>query len=105
MLAEEVYNNIELLKGKPATAVLPMMLAMRNLLGVDCTYCHAPHNWPSDEKKAKPETRMMFHLTEFINNDLFAGKERVNCWTCHRGQSVPAQPGADQPRPAQPPPA
>ena len=100
LLAEQVYNNIELMKGKPATAVLPMMLAMRDLLGVDCNYCHTPHSWASDEKKTKLETRMMFHLTEFINNDLFAGKERVNCWTCHRGQpKAPAYPA-----PASPPP-
>jgi hypothetical protein len=89
LLAEDVYQNIKLMKGKEATAVLPMMLALRRMLGTDCSYCHIGWQWEKEDIKAKQTTRMMFHLTEYINSTLFEGKERVNCWTCHRYQPLP----------------
>ncbi len=91
LLAEDVYQNIKLMKGKEATAVLPMMLALRRMLGTDCSYCHIGWQWEKEDVKAKQTTRMMFHMTEYINNTLFEGKERVNCWTCHRYQPLPAK--------------
>jgi hypothetical protein len=39
--AEEVFNNIQLLKGMPAGRMLSIMsVAFNRGLGVDCTHCH-----------------------------------------------------------------
>src|SRR5690242_16847723 len=55
-LAEDVFNNIQLLKGTPAESVIPTMEQMRHTIGVDCSYCHVPHHWESDEKQPKQAT-------------------------------------------------
>jgi Photosynthetic reaction centre cytochrome C subunit len=89
LMAEDVYKNIEIMKGKPATSVLPMMLALRGLLGVDCEHCHVVGSWDKEDIPAKKTARMMFHMLEFIDTSMFDGKGRVNCWTCHRSQPKP----------------
>lgn len=58
--AEEVFKNIQLLKGRPAVAVLRMMqVAFNGALGVDCTHCHTPGQWEKDDKEAKQTARKM----------------------------------------------
>jgi len=89
-MAEEVFKNVEIMKGHPAGQMLPMMMALRDLLGVDCSYCHTAPEWESGKIKSYPTTRMMFRMQQYINTSTFDGKERVNCWTCHRSEPVPA---------------
>jgi hypothetical protein len=55
--AEEVFKNIEIFKGKPATQVLIAMNAIRGNLGVSCTYCHTQFEWDKNDKPAKESTR------------------------------------------------
>ncbi len=38
--AEQVFHNIEILKGKPASRLPGMMKSLNRLLGVQCTHCH-----------------------------------------------------------------
>jgi hypothetical protein len=90
-LAEDVYNNIQLLKGSPAESVIPTMEQIRHTIGVDCAYCHVPHDWANDDKKPKQTTRQMFELLGFVKSTYFARQPKVSCWTCHRGQSSPAK--------------
>src|SRR5579884_3094681 len=51
--AEDVFKNIEIFKGKPATTVLIAMNAIRGNLGVSCTYCHTQYEWEKNDKPAK----------------------------------------------------
>ena len=90
LLAQDVYKNIDVFRDKPATTVLPAMDALRHLLGVDCSWCHKLYEWDKEDLKPKQTTRMMFHMQHFINTSTFEGKERINCWTCHRSQPIPA---------------
>jgi hypothetical protein len=92
--AEDVYKNIETFKGKPATQVLLAMNAIRGNLGVSCTYCHTQYEWDKNEKPAKDRTRMMFKMLGYIEGTYFDHKNKVTCWTCHRGHP-------DQPKPAE----
>ena len=85
-LAEELYKNIQVMKGQPASEVLPEMESITRQIGVDCKYCHVDKQWASENNKMKDSSRMMFRMTSFINHEIFADKERVSCWTCHRGQ-------------------
>jgi hypothetical protein len=90
MLAEDVYQNIEIFKGKDATRLLPAMLALRGLLGVECSYCHEPHDWANEEKAQKQKARQMFELIKYVNASFFDGGNKVSCWTCHAGEPKPA---------------
>jgi len=99
-----------------------LIAAMRGFargLGVRCDHCHVANppgsaeefDFPNDSKPEKKAARTMLRMVRAVNADYLAKVNEhgqpVTCWTCHRGQSVPALPGADQPRPApaQPPPA
>lgn len=90
-LAEDVFNNIQVLKGAPAESVIPTMEQIRHTIGVDCAYCHVPHDWANDDKKPKQTTRQMFQLLGFIKSTYFARQPKVSCWTCHRAESTPAK--------------
>lgn len=97
VLAEDVYKDIVTLKGKPATTVLLAMNGIRGSLGVSCTYCHTQYEWDKNDKPAKEKTRMMFKMMGYIEGTYFDHKNKVTCWTCHRGHP-------DQPRPTEKPP-
>lgn len=91
--AEEVFKNIQLLKGMPAIRVLRVMqMGFSASLGVDCTHCHVADQWEKDDKEAKQTARKMWTFVAKVNQDLkqSIGKGTVNCTTCHRGQVKPA---------------
>jgi hypothetical protein len=88
--AEKVFQDIKLLKGKPASRLPGMMAALTGLLGVHCSHCHVPGQWESEEKSAKEVTREQFEMQQTINDRYFRGEQKVTCWTCHRAHSVPA---------------
>jgi photosynthetic reaction center cytochrome c subunit len=100
LLAEDVFQNVQVFKGKPAAQMIPAMDLWRHQLGVDCSWCHVLYAWDKDDIKAKKTARMMYAMTDFINSSTFDGKDRVNCWTCHRAQPVPVKPAksADESR-------
>lgn len=96
--AGEVFNNIQWYKGVTAGRFLRIMeFGFTVALGVDCTHCHKPGVWDSDEKPTKQIARDMSAMLAAINNDhlrkipnLRGTNPQVNCTTCHRGQRRPA---------------
>jgi hypothetical protein len=96
--AEEVFKNIQWLKGIPAGRVLAIMeIAYSKSLGVDCTHCHVVDQWEKDDKPTKQVTREMAMMVRTINNEhlkkiknLKSENAVINCTTCHRGQIKPA---------------
>ena len=85
--AEQVYKNIQLMKGVPASRLLSGMNRLTQFLGVDCAYCHVPDAFDKDDKPAKQTARKMFELVRTINATLKTNS--VTCYTCHRGQPKP----------------
>jgi photosynthetic reaction center cytochrome c subunit len=83
--AEQVYKNIQVMKGVAAAQLPGAMSFMSASLGVGCSYCHTDQ-WESDEKPAKQATRSMILLTDKINRDGFGGSRSVSCNTCHQGR-------------------
>jgi hypothetical protein len=83
--AEQVYKNIEVLTGLPASELDGVMSFMSASLGVGCTFCHT-NMWDSDAKPAKLAARRMIRMMRAINEEHFSGNPVVNCYTCHRGQ-------------------
>lgn len=95
--AESVFKNIRSMNGIPAGRLLAIMeLGYARSLGVDCTHCHVPDQWDSEDRKAKRIAREMAAMSTQINGTLKGIKgidnpnPSVNCTTCHRGQIKPA---------------
>jgi Photosynthetic reaction centre cytochrome C subunit len=96
--AEEVFKNIQMLKGMPAARLLRVMeLGYARSLGVNCTHCHVADAWEKEDKPTKQIAREMNAMMGIINNDqlkkiknLKSPTPIVNCTTCHRGQTRPA---------------
>jgi len=94
-MAEEVYRNIQIMKGVPAQRIPGVMNNLTRWLGVECAYCHVMGQFEKDDKPPKQAARKMFGMVRAIGKDYFDGSNPVTCWTCHRGaakpQSLPPQ--------------
>lgn len=96
--AEQVFQNIQLLKGVPAGRLLLIMnRGYSRALGVSCTHCHVEHNFASDDKRPKRAAREMAVMHRMINEQLRkmenletpSDERAINCSTCHRGAVDP----------------
>jgi len=105
--AEQVFKNIEIFKGQPASRVLRVMeFAFAPGLGVECNHCHVEGKWESDEKKPKNTARNMWKMQPEVKKLVkgAAGENaEINCYTCHRGNVEPALTPAGRPRREGPP--
>jgi Photosynthetic reaction centre cytochrome C subunit len=96
--AEKVFKNMQMLKQMPAGRLLAVMeMGYARSLGVNCTHCHVPDKWESEDKPQKQIARDMWAMMGTINSQLLKGIKNlksesptVNCTTCHRGQVKPA---------------
>ncbi|HZD94413.1 MAG TPA: photosynthetic reaction center cytochrome c subunit family protein, partial [Candidatus Sulfotelmatobacter sp.] len=48
--AEQVFKNIQTLKGVPSDQLQPAMQFISNSLGVECEFCHVQGAFEKDEK-------------------------------------------------------
>jgi photosynthetic reaction center cytochrome c subunit len=102
--AEQVYKNIEVLKGVPADQIIPAMQFISTSLGVECTFCHVEGHLEKDDKKPKQVARDMMQMMFALNKNDFEGHREVTCYSCHRGApnplTVPLVGGESRPAPA-----
>jgi len=87
--AEQVFKNIQVLKGTPANQIVPTMQFISNSLGVECEFCHVRGTFEKDDKKPKQTARQMIQMQVAINRDNFKGEREVTCFSCHRGAHDP----------------
>ena len=87
--AEEVYKNIQELKGTPADQLVPAMQFISASLGVECGFCHVQGKMDADDKPEKKTARQMMAMTAMINKESFRGQRQVTCYSCHHGSSHP----------------
>jgi photosynthetic reaction center cytochrome c subunit len=87
--AEQVFKNIQVLKGTPANQIVPSMQFIANSLGVECGFCHVRGANEKDDKKPKQTARQMIQMQTAINRDNFKGEREVTCFSCHRGSHDP----------------
>jgi photosynthetic reaction center cytochrome c subunit len=87
--AEQVYKNIEVLKGVPAGQLIPAMQFITSSLGVECTFCHVEGHFEKDDKKPKQVAREMMQMVSALNKNNFEGNREVTCYSCHRGAPEP----------------
>src|SRR5438874_9838650 len=88
--AEEVYKNIKVFNGLPASQLLGAMNFMAGSLGVSCNHCHVPNQFSKDDRAAKQTARDHILMMRAVNEANFGGKMVTNCATCHRGETRPA---------------
>jgi photosynthetic reaction center cytochrome c subunit len=92
--SEQVFKNIQVMKGVPVDDFLGSMGIMCAALGFDCSDCHTGAgtekvDWGADTP-GKLRARMMVQMMQAINRDNFAGRQMVTCWSCHHGRDHPA---------------
>jgi photosynthetic reaction center cytochrome c subunit len=86
---EQVYKNIQVLKGVPADQLIPAMQFITASLGVQCDFCHLENAFDKDDKQTKQTARKMMRMMFAINKDNFDGHKEVTCYACHRGVHKP----------------
>jgi photosynthetic reaction center cytochrome c subunit len=93
-MAEQVFKNIQVLKGIPVDEFMGTMGLFSAALTVCCGDCHtgagtSNPKWEDDPPR-KLMARRMIQMVNTINKDSFGGRQVVTCWTCHRGTPNPA---------------
>ena len=93
LLSENVFKNVQALKGIPVDDFLETMGLMAAALQFDCSDCHVGAgtdkvDWAADTPR-KRTARRMVNMVAAINRDNFGGRQLVTCWTCHRNRDKP----------------
>jgi photosynthetic reaction center cytochrome c subunit len=93
-MSDEVFKNVQVLKGIPVDDFVGTMGVMSAALGFDCSECHTNAgtdkvDWAADTPR-KVTARRMVTMVTGLNRASFAGAQMVTCWTCHRGRDHPA---------------
>src|SRR5579864_1018262 len=92
--AEEVFKNIQVLKGVPVNEFMGTMGVFSAALGMSCEDCHAANdskweNYAADTSERKRTARRMVAMMFGINKAYFGGRQVVTCYSCHRGGDRP----------------
>ena len=93
-MSDQVFKNVQVLKGIPVDDFLGTMGVMSAAVGYDCSECHIGAgtdkvDWAADNPK-KVIARRMVLMVAAINRDNFSGRQMVTCWSCHHGRDRPA---------------
>ncbi len=101
-LASEVYENVQVLGHLSAANFDRLMAAVTEWVSPEqgCTYCHSEDgNLAADTVYTKIVSRRMFQMTQHVNSQWanHVAGTGVTCYTCHRGQPVPANIWFDDP--------
>src|SRR2546425_3416059 len=93
-MAEDVFKNVQVLKGIPVDEFMSTMGVFSAALGMSCEDCHASNdskweNYALDTSPRKQMARRMIRMVTTINKDNFGGRQMITCWTCHRGINSP----------------
>ncbi len=93
-MAEEVFKNVQILKGIPVDELMDTMGMFAAATSLNCTSCHVSDNTTTWDKFAvdtplKQTARRMLNMVDSINKTNFKGVRSVTCYTCHHGDQRP----------------
>jgi len=93
-MSEDVFKNVQVLKGIPVDEFMDTMGMFSASLSLNCIDCHVAESvgtWEkfADETALKRTARRMMLMVNAINKDNFSGVRSVTCYTCHRGDLRP----------------
>jgi hypothetical protein len=94
LVTENVFKNIQVLKGIPIDTFFDAMGMFAASMGDDCTFCHSKdavfrHAAFADPTPMIQRARQMIVMMQTLNKTYFGGAPRVTCFTCHRGNYTP----------------
>ena len=93
--ATDAYKNVTVLTDVNAGEFMRLQYAITNWVSPQqgCNFCHAGADFASDEKPTKNAARLMLRMVRHLNADWreHVDQAGVTCWSCHRGQPVPAE--------------
>jgi len=92
--AEDVFTNVQVLKGIPVSEFMNTMGFFSASLGLNCVFCHVPESLQDWKKFAedvprKRIARNMIAMVNGINKSSFGGRAVVTCYSCHHGNERP----------------
>src|SRR5258706_15516807 len=93
-LTDDVFKSIEILRGIPVDTFFETMGMFASAMGNDCTFCHVSNAYFDKTAFAEPtprirRARQMLMMMNALNEQYFAGRTRVTCFTCHGGSQAP----------------
>jgi len=93
-MVEDVFKNVQVLKGIPVNQFMDTMGFFAAALGLNCTGCHVPESlqdWTkfAEDIPRKRMARQMIVMVNGFNKTGFGGRRMLTCWTCHRGTQAP----------------
>ena len=93
-LAEQVFSNIQVLKGIPVSEFMGTMGFFSASLGLNCVFCHVPESLQDWKKFAldvprKQIARNMIRMVNTIDKNNFGGRPVLTCYSCHHGNERP----------------
>ena len=93
-LSDDVFKSVEILKGIPVDTFFETMGMFASAMGNDCTFCHVSNAYFDKTAFAQPtprirRARQMLTMMKALNDQYFAGRTRVTCFTCHGGSQAP----------------
>jgi photosynthetic reaction center cytochrome c subunit len=94
LMTENLFRNIQVLKGIPVDTFFDVMGMFASSMGEDCTFCHSKeavfrHEAFGDLTPKITRARQMIAMMKSINETNFGGRPLVTCFTCHRGSNSP----------------
>jgi hypothetical protein len=94
LMAEDVFKNVQLLRGIPVKEFLDTMGFFSAATGMNCIDCHSPQGADSLDGYAidtplKQTARKMMIMVDTLNRSNFGGAKKVTCYTCHRATDHP----------------
>ncbi|MCF7984079.1 MAG: photosynthetic reaction center cytochrome c subunit [Thiohalocapsa sp.] len=105
-LAKDLYKNVQVLGELTVTEFNRLMVAMTTWVSPEqgCYYCHVNEGFEYDGIYTKVTSRRMLQMTQDTNANWkdHVADTGVTCYTCHRGQPVPAEVWVSDPGPGQP---
>jgi hypothetical protein len=93
LLAEDVFKNVQLLKGIPVKEFMNTMGFFSAATNLNCIDCHSPQSEDlagyAIDTPLKQTTRKMITMVNTLNKANFGGQRKVTCYTCHRATDHP----------------
>ena len=103
--AGEVYKNVKVLGDESVGNFTRLMASITNWVAPvqGCAYCHDVNNMAADTVYTKVVSRRMIQMVQRVNSGwkTHVAETGVTCYTCHRGQPVPANIWFHDPGPLQ----
>src|SRR5690349_13258281 len=86
LMADDVFKNIQVLRGLTVDQFMGTMGFIAAALSMNCSECHHTGSAAeyADDTPRKQTARKMILMVNALNKANFGGKREVTCYSCHR---------------------